>query len=277
MNNLLKFLIKFRATFLFIALEVIALMLLFTKQSYQSSAFFSSANIVVAQLYSMSNSVVEFFKMKSDNAALAEENTLLTNKINELENTIVMLKEQNMGVTPVFVPAENDLHYISAKVINITTNRQKNYLTINKGSRDGIMPGMGVISAEGAVGVVKNVSEKFAVIIPILNPELQLNCRFKATDYAGPLVWDGADYRFANLEDIARHVELNNGDTLVTSGLTSTFPQGILVGVVENNTLNESDAYYHIKVRLAVNFRTLTYVRVISNANSAEQHQLEQQ
>lgn len=277
MNNLLKFFIRFRVFFLFLLLEAGCFVALFIGQRYQQSVFFSSANGIISQLYNISNSVVEFFKMKNTNARLVEENNELLNRINNLENEIIMLKEQQNGVAAVHVPAENDLTYISAKVINITTNRQKNYITVNKGRRDGIRPDMGVTSPSGAVGVVKNVSDKFAVIVPILNPDLQLNCRFKKTDYAGPLVWDCVDYRYANLEDIARHVELAEGDTIVTSGLTSTFPRGINVGVVEKAELKESDAYYHIQVKLAVNFRTLTYVQVISNPNLEEQQELEKQ
>ncbi|MBQ9439595.1 MAG: rod shape-determining protein MreC [Paludibacteraceae bacterium] len=275
MNNLLKFFIRFHVFFLFLLLETGCVVMLIASQNYQQSVFLSSANGVVARLYSASNSVIEFFRMKGDNARLAEENSHLLNRINELENELTEQNERLAGIEPVFAPAENELRYISAKVINLTTNRLKNYITINKGSRDGIEPGMGVVSPSGAVGVVKNVSEKFAVIVPILNPDFQLNCRFKKNDYVGPLVWNGIDYRYAALHDIARHVEVQDGDTLVTSGLTATFPKGVMVGTVESSKLSESDAYYDIKVELAVNFRTLTYVQVIKNANINEQRQLE--
>ena len=275
MNNLLKFFIRFHAFFLFLLLETGSIVMLIAGQNYQQSVFFSSANGVIASLYNAGNSVVEFFRMKGDNAALAEENAQLLNRVNQLENQLAEAREREAGVVNVFTPAENDLRYIAAKVINLTTNRQKNHITINKGLRDGVEPGMGVISAAGAVGVVKTVSDKFAVIVPILNPDLQLNCRFKKNDYVGPLVWDCSDYRHATLCDIARHVQFDNGDTLVTSGLTATFPMGIMVGTIEDSRLSESDAYYTISVRLAVDFRTLTYVQVISNRNINEQRHLE--
>ena len=164
---------------------------------------------------------------------------------------------------------------ISAKVINSSTNKLQNYITLNKGSRDGIQADMGVISSEGVVGIVKTVSTKFSVVIPILNQNIKINTKFKKNNYSGPLVWNGEDYRIAKLTDIARHVEFSLGDTLVTSGFTSTFPEGIPVGTIEDFNIKESEPYYNIKVLLSVNFRTLSHVKVINYLNYKEQKNLE--
>jgi rod shape-determining protein MreC len=134
---------------------------------------------------------------------------------------------------------------------------------------------MGVVSEEGVVGIVKTVSKNFSVVIPILNPKIEISCKFKRNNYSGGLLWSGEDYRFANLTDIARHVELALGDTLITSGLTNTFPEGVPVGYIEDFKIKESDAYYKIKVKLAVNFRTLSHVKVINYLNYKEQKNLE--
>jgi len=277
MRNLIQFFVRFGYTFLFLLLETIAFILIIHSQSYQRSAFLSSSNSVVASLYGVSNNVVEFFNLKAANNNLSEENTLLKNEIIQLKNQLIAF--QNDSITAAFhqIAPENDYKLISAKVVNKSTNKLQNYITINKGKRDNIYTDMGVISDEGVVGIVSAVSDKFAVVIPILNSKLTISSKFVKNNYDGPLQWKGYDYRFASLGDIARHVEFSLGDTLVTSGYTASFPEGIPVGTVEKFEIAESDSYYEIKVRLAVNFRTLSHVKIIDYANFLEQKTLEKQ
>ena len=245
-------------------------------QDYQKNVFLTSSNSMVAGMYEWSNSVVEFFKLRAANDNLSEENTSLKNQIIKLQNQISTLKPETKDSIHFRIPPEMEYQYISAKVISCSTNKLQNYITLNKGSRDGIRTDMGVISDEGVVGIVKNVSDKYAVVIPILNPKLEISCKFKRSNYSGGLLWEsGEDYRYANLKDIARHVEISLGDTLVTSGFTSNFPEGVPVGYIEDFKIKESDAYYKIKVKLAVNFRTLSHVKVINYLNYREQKDLE--
>ncbi|MBR1630705.1 MAG: rod shape-determining protein MreC [Paludibacteraceae bacterium] len=276
MHKILQFFYKFRVMFLFILLEGISLVLLVRNNKYQQTVYLSSANDFTARMYEWSSSITDFFKLKSTNAQLAAENAQLLNQINDLENRLVMAEERANGIENPRLPSENQLDYIPAKVINNSTNHLKNYITINKGALDGIEPDMGVVSSSGAVGIIKNVSEHFAVIVPLLNPTLKLNCKLKTSNYSGPLVWDGTDARYSDMKDIARHVQVQVGDTIITSGLSSTFPEGIAVGTVKICELDDSDMFHKIKVELATNFSTLTYVQVIRNANKKEQQQLEQ-
>ncbi len=243
-------------------------------QGYQKSVFLSSSNTMVSGMYEWSNSVVEFFKLRVANDNLSEENTALKNQLIRLENKLATLKPQAKDSIRFRIPPEMEYQFISAKVISCSTNKLQNYITLNKGSRDGIRPDMGVVSDEGVVGIIKTVSEKYSVVIPILNPKIEISCKFKRNNYSGGLLWSGEDYRYANLTDIARHVELSLGDTLITSGLTSTFPEGIPVGNIEDFKIKESDAYYKIKVKLSVNFRTLSHVKVIDYLNYNEQKEL---
>ncbi len=244
-------------------------------RNYQSSAFLSSSNALVSNMYELSNSVVEFFKLRVANDNLSEENTKLKNQIIKLHNELTTLSPQKKDSVHFLIPPEMEYEFISAKVINCTTNKLQNYITLNKGEIDGIKPDMGVVSDEGVVGIVKTVSKRFSVVIPILNPKIEISCKFKKNNYTGGLLWDGLDYRYASLTDIARHVEFALGDTLITSGLTSTFPEGIPVGNIEDFKIKESDAYYRIKVKLAVNFRTLSHVKIINYLNYKEQRDLE--
>jgi rod shape-determining protein MreC len=275
MKNLINFLIQYSVVFLFLFLEVISFSLIVKNQEYQKSVFLSSSNSVVSGMYEWSNSVVEFFKLRAANDNLSEENTSLKNQIINLQNKLSTLKKETPDSVHFRIPPEMEYQFIAAKVINCSTNKIQNYITLNKGAIDGIKTDMGVISDEGVVGIVKTVSNRFAVVIPILNPKLEISCKFKRSNYSGGLLWGGEDYRYANLKDIARHVELALGDTLVTSGFTSNFPEGIPVGNIEDFKIKESDAYYKIKVKLAVNFRTLSHVKVINYINHQEQKELE--
>ena len=238
----------------------------------------SSGNAMVGRMYEMTNSFVEFFKLSEANDNLANENTQLRNRVVELENKLSTLTDTLNSVSWKNVPVspEKEYSYITAKVIRNTTHLSQNYITLNKGSNEGITPDMGVVGEEGVVGIVKSVSPRFSVVIPILNPKIQISSKFKKNDYSGPLVWNGKDARFASLNDIARHVRFSLGDTLITSGLTKTFPEGIMIGTINDYNIKESDAYYNIQVKLAVNFRTLTHVKIIKYKNYREQSILEE-
>ncbi|MBN2765074.1 MAG: rod shape-determining protein MreC [Paludibacteraceae bacterium] len=275
MRNLINFLIQYSVVFLFLLLEIISFTLVVKNQDYQRSVFLSSSNSVVSGLYQVSNSVVEFFKLSAANESLSEENTALKNEIILLQNQLSALSPELTDSLNYKIPAEMDYRLISAKVINNSTNKLQNYITLNKGARDGVQPDMGVISEEGVVGIVKTVSERFSVVIPVLNQNIKINSKFKKNNYSGPLVWKGRDYRYASLSDIARHVEFSLGDTLITSGFTNTFPEGIPVGIINDFNIKESDPYYNIEVKLAVNFRTLSHVKVINYLNYNEQRSLE--
>lgn len=276
MRKLIAFLIKYSVVILFILLELLSFGLIVNNNGYQKSVFFSSGNTVLASLYEVSNSVVEYFYLRQANNGLALENTQLKNQLVELKNQLqVIAPADSVTQNQLQVDPQNEISYIYAKVIHNSTNKMQNYITLNKGERDGIRVDMGVVNEDGVVGIVAKVTEKFSVVIPVINPKLQINSKFKSNNYSGPIVWEGKDYRFTKLNDIARHVKFALGDTLITSGYTYSFPEGILIGTVDDFVINESDAYYDIKIRLAVNFRTLSHVQVINYINYEEQRQLE--
>lgn len=278
MRNLVNFLVRYSVIFLFIFLEIIALVLMSHNKGYQRSVMLSSANQVVAQMYNGTNSVVEFFKLKEANNNLAKENTDLKNQITNLQNKLKAVADSNntnfwkkIRISPV-----DEYSFISAKVIRNTSDKLLNYVTIDRGANDGVEPDMGVIGENGVVGIVKSVSPKFSVVISILNPKIQINSKFKKTNYTGPILWDGKDYRYSYLQDVARHVKFNLGDTIITSGLTPNFPEGILVGTVNDFHLKKTDSYYNIQVKLGTDFRTLTHVKVIKYESYKEQKALEE-
>lgn len=272
MKKLLQFLIRYSIFFLFVILEAVAFVLLSHRNAYQRNAFLSSSNVVSAYLYSAETAVLEYFFLRQTNRQLAEENTALHNQIVALETQLQQMEDSVFT----FTDTPTQLHYIGAKVVNITTNQQHNYLTINKGKADGVGLDMGVCSETGVVGIVSSVSEHFAMVIPVINPDLSISCRLKKNDYIGSLQWDGRNKRTAELKDIARHVQIEEGDTIITSGLSTIFPKNIPVGTVQTAHLAEGDAYYTIKVQLFTDFNSLYTVQVIQNLLAQEQKKLEE-
>lgn len=265
---------RYSIVFLFLALEILSFAIYVNNERYAKSVFFSSSNSVVAGLYSASNYFIDFFKLRPDNEALSEENAQLKNKILQLENKLMVYQDSTRSRT-FFVDPEREYSFISAKIINNSTNKVQNFITLNRGSNDGITPDMGVVSSDGVVGIVRNVSPRFSEVISVLNPMITISSKIVRNEYTGPLAWDAEDYRYARLLDIPRHVELQEGDTIVTSGLTATFPEGIPVGIIEKFDIKDGDAFFNIKIRLSVNFRVASQVNVIKYDNYEEQTTLE--
>lgn len=273
MRNLLQLLSKYSILLMFVALETVSLILIIRNNEYQRNAFFSSSNAVIGWNYSVYSYCAEYFHLRRENQILQEENTRLSNELALKTNECNALREGILD--PGYTFAEMRKAYIPAKVINASCNKRHNYLTINKGVRDSVQKDMGVVNANGVVGIVSQTTNRFATVIPIINISMQLSCKIKRCGSIGPLVWNGKDYRYAYLNDIAKHIDIQAGDTIVTSGYTPTFPEGIMVGVVKEVSTPLSSAYHNIKVELAVDYTKLNHVKIISDKNLIEQKGLE--
>ena len=258
MQTLLKILLRYSNFLVFIALEVAAFLLIDYNSAYPRSSMLSTANEFVAWQHAQVNNIGEYFSLRSQNEQLAIENAELRNQISAMDSA--------KNNTPI--------HYQSAKVVQMTTDQLHNYLTINRGSKDGIQRGQGVRNEDGVVGIVRTVGTNYSVVLPVISTLAHLSCRFAKNDYLGTLQWDGKDCHFAQLADVSTHMVVNPGDTIVTSGLSPVFPEGIPVGIVENCVLKEGDSYYTIRVRLHANFKRLKYVEVVQNAHQNELEEL---
>ena len=255
MQNLLKILLRYSNFLVFIALEVAAFLLISLHNAAPRSSMFSTANSFIAWQHEQLNEINGYFSLRSQNEQLAAENA-------ELRNALCLRDSV-------------DWHYEAAKVVQMTTNELHNYLTIDRGSKDGIVRGQGVRNSDGVVGIIRTVGPNYSVVLPIINTLSNLSCRFSKNDYIGTLQWDGKDSRFAMLADVAAHMVVNEGDTIVTSGLSPVFPEGIPVGIVENSVLKEGDSYHTIRIHLNTNFKRLKYVEIVQNAHQEELEDLQ--
>lgn len=250
MQRLLHFFYVYRAFFTFLLLELFSAWLLVENNQYQSASFFNSSNSFVASMLGFSQRSREYLSLRKTNEALAAENAWLRS----------MLEARHRSGTD-----SANFSYVDAKVINNSVAQFKNFITINRGSNDGVEPGMAVISNSGAVGKIKATSAHFSMLISILNIDEQVSSVLKRTGNFGTVQWDGTDPRIVNLLYIPRHVKPAVGDTVVTSGYNAVFPQGVMIGVVNEVKLKEEALFYDIRVELSQDFRQLSFVHVVKS------------
>lgn len=271
MRSLIRYLLKNHAFVLFALLETLALVMVFNYNSFQKAKYLNSANKISGTVYNMAQSVTGYFGLTKINRELAEENARLRTI---LLNQSVMITETDSLLQFPFL-TDSVLKFTHAQVINNSVNRPFNYITLNKGSKHGIKPDQGIISAGGIVGVVAQVSESYAMGLSVLNRRWSISARLKDTGYFGSLIYQGDDYRYAYLTEIPLHVQIAKGDTVVTSGFSSIFPEGILIGTINDISRPDGENYYSIQVKLAVDFKSVSHVEVVENLDKQEIDELE--
>ena len=269
MKEIIKLILKYHFTIIFILLEIVSFSLIIRHNEYQREIFSESASTLFVIVSSTITSIKDYFRLKEMNESLANENILLKNRLEEYE----LLRDTIIHGTVVqdSIPV---YEYIGAKQVNATYNRTKNYITLNRGRKNGLQKEMAVCTPEGIVGLIQDLSDHFAVVIPLINVDSRISAKIKKNNYYGSLQWDGNDYAYSYLNDIPYHVEVNAGDTIVTSGLSKIFPEGIVVGYVESVD-KETANFLKIKVKLAVDFKRINHVYVILNNKKNEQTSLE--
>ena len=273
MRNLLDFLWKYNYWLLFLMLEVASFVLLFRFNHYQQSVFFTSANRVIGTLYEVSGGIRSYIHLREVNEGLLDRNAWLEQRVSVLTEALKSHKDDSVYLQNTL---RDSCRILRAGVIKNSLNKADNYLTLNRGSVDSIQPEMGVISANGVVGIVYKTSPHYSLVLSVLNSKSNISCKVARSGYFGYLHWEGGDSRFAYLRDLPRHAELNVGDTIVTSGYSAVFPAGIMVGTVESMSDSHDGLSYLVKIRLSTDFGNVSQVRVISREWQAEQRILEE-
>jgi rod shape-determining protein MreC len=269
-KNLFAFFIKHNFVFIFLFLQLICVLLMVRHSGVQGSRILNSSNQVVAGVYETAANTKEYFSLKNENDKLALENATLRN-----------LLKTNYFITPLKEFTRRDTlykqqySYLSAKVVNSSINKRRNFLTLNVGSAQGIKQDMAVMTSDGIVGIVTNVSANFASVMSVLHKDVRVNCQLKKDGSYGPLVWDGSDYRYCLLTDIPTHAKMKPGDTVITSELSGIFPEGIMVGTVDSYERRQNEDFFTAKVRLSSDMKKVNHVYVIKNKFKGERDSLE--
>lgn len=275
MRNLLNFLLKYNYWFLFILLEVASFVLLFRFNNYQQSIFFTSGNIVAGAVYEVSGGITSYFYLKSVNEDLLDRNMLLEQQKDNLEKALLAYQADSLVVNSMKNLPQADYSIFKAHVIGNSLNKADNYITLDRGSAAGIRPEMGVVDGNGVVGIVYKTSPRYSLVISLLNSKSSISCKIVGSAYFGYLKWEHGDSQYAYLKDLPRHAEFNLGDTVVTSGYSTVFPEGVMIGTVDDMSDSNDGLSYLVKIKLATDFGKLGDVRVIAKTGQEEQKELE--
>lgn len=275
MRDLLNFLLRYSAWMLLCVYVAASLVLLLATNPYQHHVYLTSAGAVASSVYNTADGVTSYFSLRDINEDLQRRNTDLELEVLKLKQVIRHYREQVQRDT---LPPDSALaryDFIIAHVINNSINRSHNYITLERGEKDGLKPEMGVIDQNGVVGMVNVVGRHTARVISLLNPYLRLSCKVKGHDQVGSLVWDGNSPQEALLEELPRHATFRKGDTIVTSGYSTAFPEGVPVGTVIAVKRGHDDNFRTLRVRLFTDFSTLSTVRVINDRMKPELEEVE--
>ena len=273
MEQLFAFIAQSRNFILFVLLEVLCFYFIVNTNNYWSANFFNTSNRYAAQMLTWSNKAQEYTKLRQVNVELAVENQRLHQQLTTLQ--------QGAPSAPTAYKADsvfaNRFKFTVAKVVNNTTALANNYLTIDKGSADGIKPGMGVLSPTGIVGSVKSCNEHFSLVTSILNPRFYVSASLVKANEIGTARWMGSDPTRMSLFDISRYKPVSKGDSVLTSAQNSVFPPGILIGRISSVGIQANQTFHDLTIDLSTNFGNLSFVYVVDNQLRAQQEQVEQQ
>ena len=269
MRNLIGYIIRYHFFLIFLIIETLSVFIIIQHNSYQKSKFINFSQAVSGKIYKRTNNIKNYLSLRKSNEALTKENELLKIELEDIKNRVSIMPDSIIDNT-----TEKQYAYSRAKIINNSTNKRHNYITIDKGKKHGIENEMAVIANKNIIGVINNISKHYSTAITILNPKLKISAKLKKNNYYGSLSWDGKKPNSCIFNDIPNHVEIQKGDTIVTSGYSSIFPEGLMIGYITDFTIKDGN-FYEIKVKLAQDMRNLSDVFIIKNFHKEEIYNLE--
>jgi rod shape-determining protein MreC len=274
MRNLIEFLTKYNHWFVFVVLEVLSFILLFQYNSYQGSVWFSSANVVTGKVYELNAEVGHFFGLIKVNQELTLRNLYLERQVDMLAEQLKKTTGDSSALHNNQMQMLSEYKLIPAKVVDNSLDKKNNLITIDKGSADGVHKDMGVACGNGVVGIVYLVSSHYSIVIPVLNSQSNISCCIQKRGYFGYLHWAGGSPRYAYVDDVPRHAHFRLYDKVVTSGYSSVFPPGLLVGKILHVYNSDDGLTYRLMVELSTDFGNLRDVCVIDDKVMEERLQL---
>jgi len=271
MQQLIYFIQKYRYFLFFLFLELIAFQLIINNLSFHKSKFINSASSITGGFYSKTNSMRDYFQLDIENKELLNENLILRNKLEKLSQSI-----DTPALTEIFEKTDfrQRYSYIQGRIEKNQFRSNYNFLTINLGKKDSLVPEMGVINSKGILGITENVLHSYSRVRSILNKNSKINAKLKNSNYFGTLTWDGLDYNSTQLLDIPRQARLKIGDTIITGGMSSIFPEGIPIGSIDN-IANEASIKRIINIKLFNDMSSLKNIYVVKDFDKQQLMNLE--
>jgi rod shape-determining protein MreC len=271
MLRLFQFIVRYQAFLFLILLEILSGWLVIRNNHYQNAAFFNSSNKIAGSIHNFNNNITSYFDLQQVNNHLVLENAQLHTDLSRLRNRLGQVN-QNLAAERVSI---DNYNFIPASVINNSTRKLNNYITIDKGQQDLVQPNMAVINNQGVVGKVKTASANFATIISILHPDVLTSALLKRTNTLCTVKWNGRDPEKAEILYVPRHLAVNVGDSVVCSGYNAIYPSGVPIGVVSKVDIKEESTFYDLEITFATKFDQLSFVFVVSNTLKLEKDSLE--
>lgn len=259
MRNLAVFLVRHYFFLFFLLLEILSIYFLVQKNFFQHASAVSASNWFTGSLYQVRTDFTEYLDLKDQNKSLADK---LAQQMNQQNSSYFLYTSKGTAFNDTVYKQRYE--YLAAEVIDNTVTRRNNYIVLNRGSKQGVEVDMGVVCAEGVVGIVREVSDNFCVVMSLLHSESKVSASLKRDGSFGTLVWDGDNYREATLKDLPV-VPIRAGDSLVSSGLGDAFPTGVAVGTVSSFKINSENKTYVVEVKLATDYRKLRHVFIVKN------------
>ncbi|MBO5886312.1 MAG: rod shape-determining protein MreC [Bacteroidaceae bacterium] len=277
MQSFIDRLLQYAHWVLFLILEVLSGWMLFRFNAYQGSVWFTQANAVAGQVLDYEAKLLQFIHLKDLNGQLTQDILQLQQENDSMRTLLAQLTQDSSYTQKIQADLLAGEKLIPAHVISNSIKQKDNFITLDKGSKDGIRTEMGVVSGTGIVGITYLVSNHYSVVLPILNTHSNISCRLRGTNYFGSLKWSGGSPLQAYMDDIPRHARCKIGDVVETSGFSSVFPAGIFVGKVIQINNSKDGLSYRLEVQLSTDLAKIRNVCIVSNSRQAELDSLQRQ
>ncbi len=277
MRNVFLFIARFSNLLFFLFLQVLALSMLFRYNKFHQAAYMNVANEVTGRFYVRYNKIETYFSLQKENERLRMQNADLLNK---LKADFAAPDSSMQLVTDTFrvdsLEQYRKFLYLPAKIIGNAVDGQNNFITLHRGSKQGVDVNMAVIGPEGVIGKIVNVSSNMSVAMSLLHRKNSVVALLKKGGGFGEVTWDGKDPRFVTLSNIPRTIKVAKGDTVVTSSYSDIFPPGKVVGYVAEVREDKSSSTYSLKLKTATDFYSVQHAYIVKNIQKAEMDSLMQ-
>lgn len=281
MRNIIIFIRRYITFFTFLVLQIICISMLVRYNASYNAVYINVASSFTGFFDKKYNDVEYYFQLKKTNKQLADENAMLRNVImasiekngdtstDKLYARVDSLYRDSLGRNVKYV-------FTTAKVVNNSLYNENNYITIQKGSKDGVTTDMAVMGPKGIVGHIVSVSQNYSVAMSLLNHNSRVSVSIKGKPFTGIVDWEGSSPSELLLHSVPKDIKINKGDSVVTSNLSESFPPGLMVGRAERIRLDQASNMMDVVLKTATDFSNLQYVYLIRNVYYTEQKSLEQ-
>lgn len=272
MGFLLRLFSKNGLLMFFIFLQIIALVLIFSRNSMQKSWLAGEVTAFNSFVSGYIDEGASYLQLKQTNQKLVEQNKALMKQVygkNAADIPVFRKVHDTIGGGQIYT-------FVDGEIVYNTINRKDNYFTINRGKRDGVYPKMGVMAPKGIAGIVINTTNSYALVQSVLSvSKIKINASLKKSGYFGTLTWNGENSRIMHLNEIPKYVSVKVGDSVVTDGKSSIFPKGVMIGTVSGYQVDRKTGYWDISVELSEKMGTLSTIYVVKNLKKAEVRKIE--